>query len=238
MQAVIVVGLLTAAAPDPNAILQRVDAAANRAQDMVMTLEVAVSTRGSDPLERTLKVWQRGAAHRMVKFVAPARLRGTGILKSGDKTTLYTAAYKRVRRIAGKQGGGSFMGTGFSINDLARVRFSADYAAALHKDAATTWQLKLTPTRPGDHRHATLLLTVRKADHLVAGIVTLDASGGVLRSIAAEQFKTVGSYTIAHRITIDEVGSGKKTVAAVTKVQFDTGLSDSWFTERQLQRAP
>ncbi len=229
---------LTLSAPDPAAILKQVDQAASRASDMVMTLDIAVSTRGSEPLRRSLKVWQLGSDQRMVKFTAPARLRGTGILKTTDHTSLYTAAYKRVRRIAGKQGGGSFMGTGFSINDLARVRFSDDYMATLGADTIGHWVLVLKPNKPDDHRHALLKLEVRQSDHLVHRITTLDAAGKTMRTIVADQFKTVGKYTIAHHIQIDEAASGKRTVAKIKAVTFDTGLSQAWFSERQLKRAP
>jgi len=227
------------ATPSAESVLKKVDRAANRAGDAVMTLEVAVSTKGSDPLKRTLKVWQLGADKRMVKFLAPSRLRGTGILVARPgQTHLYLPAYKRVRRVVGKQGSGSFMGMGFSINDLARVQFSSDYVPSHDRETATHIVLKLRPRRSEDHKHAALQLHVRKQDHLVSRIIALDKTGATIRTIVADRFKAVGKYTIAHRIQIDEVRNGKRTVARVLSTAFDNGLSERNFTERQLKRAP
>lgn len=237
MTAVLICAQLLAG-PDPAKVLADVDAAANRAKDALLTLDVAVSTRGSEPLQRTLRVWQSGAQHRMVKFLQPARLRGTGILATGGQTWLYTRAYNRTRRIAGKAGGGSFMGTGFSINDLARVRFTGDYTAEITASVGPDWDLKLTPVDSAAHDHAFLRLTVRAADKLVKRIETVGKDGKVVRTIAADDFRAVGRYTIAHRIVVDEVQAQKVTTAVVTKALFDTGLTVRDFTQRQLERAP
>lgn len=227
------------AGPDPAALLLRADAASNRAKDATITLTVSVSERGSDPLERTMRVWQLGAERRMVKFLEPARLRGTGILvPERGQTYLYLPAYQRVRRIVGKEGGQSFMGTGFAINDLARVRFSGDYTATIASEDAALWHLQLTPVRPEEHRHASLKIDIRKADDLVSRVTSLDAAGTVLRTIDMTDFKAAGAYTIAHRIEIDEADTGKKTVAVVKEAAFDSGLDAAFFSERELRRAP
>ena len=225
--------------PDPAALLVRVDTAANRAKDATITLTVSVSERGSDPLERTMRVWQLGTDRRMIKFLEPARLRGTGILvPERGQTFLYLPAYQRVRRIVGKEGGQSFMGTGFAINDLARVRFSGDYTASITSEDAAVWHLELTPVRPDEHRHAALRVDVRKADDLVSHITSVDADGKPLRSIAMTEFKAAGAYTIAHRIEIEESDTGKRTVAVVKAATFDSGLDAAFFGERELRRAP
>jgi outer membrane lipoprotein-sorting protein len=233
----ITTALLTLA-PDPSALLEQVDKAASRAADASMKLSVDVTTKDGDTVSRELMVWQLGQQKRMVKFTAPARLRGTGILVDSGKTWLYTAAYKRVRRVAGKAGGGSWMGTGFSINDLARTRFARDYTAAIESSDEAHWVLRLTPKDPGAHDRSGLRIKVRKADHLVARIDTLTADGTARRTILADDFKSVGAYKLAHRIRIQDPVAGKTTTARITDVRFDTGLTASWFSERQLRRSP
>lgn len=229
--------LLASAGPDPSAILANVDEAANRAKDAILELDVSVSKGEGQALQRKLRVWQLGADKRLIKFLAPSRLRGIGILvpKAGQ-TYLYHPTRNKIRRIVGKGGGGSFEGTGFSINDLARVRFSQGYTAAIDSTTADIWVLTLTPRDPSKHVHATLEVRVRRADHLVTRVVSKDATGTPVRIIAASDFRKTGAYTVAHRIQIDEVSSGKKTVAVVAAVRFDTGLGAGDFTERQLRR--
>ncbi len=238
MLAALLVLASTAAVP-PEGTLAEVDRAGSRAKDAVIVLSVEVVERAGEPLQRTLKLWQLGTRSRMVKFLDPARLRGTGILvPEPGQTMLYLPAYKRVRRIVGKEGGEAFMGTGFSIGDLARVRFSDDYTPSVLSEATDVITLKLVPKQPGEHKHASIRLTVRKADHLVAKVELLDASGAVLRAIAMSDFRAAGAYTLAHRIEIDEPAAQKRTTAKITEVRFDIGLSADDFTERSLTRAP
>ena len=225
-------------ASDPAAVLGKVDAAASRAKDAILSLELSVSTRDSDPLQRTIRIWQAGAERRLVKFVAPAKLRGTGVLSVDGQTYLYLPAYEKVRRVVGRDGGGSFLGTGFSVRDLARTRFSRDYTPSLVSEDAAHVVLKLVPKDPEAHEHAWLIVTVRLADDLVERIETLDAAGARMRTLTADQFETLDGYVVARHVVIEETESGRRTEARLTGAEFDTGLGDAMFTERELRRAP
>ena len=231
-------GLAAPLKPDPVQILKRVDDAANQARDAQMTLNLSI-TRGDSSVRRTIRVWQRGADRRLVKFVAPARLRGTGILVLDDDTTyLYLPAYKRVRRISGREGNGSWMGTGFSINDLSRVRFSKDYRPKFVSETESTWTLRLDPIRAEDHKHAYLTIEVRKADDLVSLITSWRDTKTRLRTITASEFRKSGKYTVAHKVEIHELEKKRVTRASLTEISFDTGLSEDTFSVTWLRRAP
>ncbi len=238
MFALLLAGCLVAAT-DPQALLARTDAAANRAKDVVLELAISVEIPGVERLARTVRVWQRGQDQRLVKFVAPARLRGTGLLMpEAGQTFLYLPAYEKVRRIVGRDGAGSFMGTGFSIGDLARTRFQSDYTAALVSESPASDVLKLTPKASDAHDHAALIVTIRREDSLVSRIEAVDAAGKAIRTLVASDFRAVGGYTVAHHVDVLEHAARRKTTAQLESVQFDTGLSPDFFTERELRRAP
>ena len=223
----------------PTQSLERVDTATNEAKDAAMTLQIEVQRKDDIPLTRTMRVWQRGSEQRMVKFLEPARLRGTGILVPKEGTTyLYLPAYQRIRRVVGRDGGGSWMGTGFSIADMSRVSFAADYTPTLHAETAETWKLRLTPKRPEQHRHAELFITVRRSDDLVTTVQTLDKNGTLMREITASDFRTVNGYTIAHTIQVLEAKTQRRTTARVKQIRFDQGLDSELFSQRELKRVP
>jgi hypothetical protein len=227
------------AAPDAASVLRSIDEATQQANDAVITMSLAVKTGDGKPLKRQLRIWQLGRDRRMVKFLAPARLKGTGILvPKPDQTFLYLPAYRRVRRIVGAQGDASFMGTGFSIDDMARVGFGTDYTAAIHSQTAETWSLRLLPKDSSAHKHAALTVTARKSDFLVTRIVSLDATGSRLRTIDASDFRRAGKRLLAHSVRVEEHASGRITTATIESATFDSGLSASDFTERKLMRTP
>jgi hypothetical protein len=228
----------SASAPDPNAVLSRVDAAASRAKDATLTLDISVSAPGSEPLARTVKIWQQGSERRLVKFTAPAKLRGTGVLTVDGETYVYLPAYEKVRRVVGQSGGGSFLGTGFSVRDLGRTQFSKDYVPSLVSEPAGHVVLKLVPKDKDAHDHAWLIVSVRSADDLVDRIDTVDASGAITRTLVASEFETVDGYMVSRSVVIDEIDGQRRTSGRLTSADFDSGLSADAFTERELRRPP
>jgi hypothetical protein len=227
------------AAPDPQALLERADRALGRFGDAEFTIEVTVVHPDGASVARTMKVWQRGRDQRLVKFLAPARLRGTGLLLSyGERVFVYLPAYGRVREVTGREGGDAFLGTGFSVDELALVRLAPTHTATLAGETDEAWILRLSPRTPADHEHAALRLTLRKADDLATGIEYLDAAGEAYRVLELGDFRTVGGHPIAHRFTVRQPGEGRSTRAEVKEAALDRGLDASFFTERQLVRRP
>ncbi len=219
-------------------MLRRVDAANQRARDAEYTLEVTVREGDGPPRERTLRIWQKGL-RRMVKFVAPARLRGTGILApEPGRILLYLPAYRRVRPVIGRAAGDPFLGTDFSMDDLTRVRFGEDYEAALSTTTAQRWELRLTPRDPASCDHAALRMWVRRADDNVARMELVAADGTTQRTVDLADFRAIGGYSVAHRIVVRDLRRGRRTEALVRQARFDQGLQDDFFGQRYLTREP
>ena len=227
------------AAPDGQAVLAKVDAAANRAKDITATLKLTISEPGGSRAERTLQLWQKGEDRRMAKFTAPARVKGVGLLAKGDDAVyLYLPAFGRVRRVVGRNRGDSFFGTDFTQDDMARITYSERFTAKLLEDGAEHWTLRLDPRNPGDEPHHHLVLRVRKSDHVVASLTAHDTvDGKPVRTITATDVKTVGTQALAHRIEARDEQTGRTTLALLEDVATDTGLEDGFFSKRHLERS-
>lgn len=222
---------------DGGAVLERVDAAAARADDATLVMDVTVHDGRGGSASRVLKIWQKGDDQRLVKFLEPARLAGTGLLSDADDTLhLYLPAYGKSRRVVGSGRGDAFMGTDFSMDDLARTRFRDEYSAELMGEDDTHWRIKLVPLKPADHAHDHLLMRVRKADDLFDVVEFVDGEGQVERKIEFGDVRPDGGYDVAHTITVTDLDSGRSTEAVVREVLFDTGLGDDLFTTRYLMR--
>ncbi len=224
-------------AADGAAVLERVDAAAARAQDATLVMDVTVHDGRGGSASRVLKVWQKGDDRRLIKFLEPARLAGVGLLSDPDDTLhLYLPAYGKTRRVVGSGRGDAFMGTDFSMDDLARTRFRDEYSAELTGEDDQYWQIKLVPLKPADHSHDHMRMRVRKADDLFDRVEFVDDGGQVTRRIEFDDVRPDGGYDVAHSITVTDVDSGRSTEASVREVLFDTGLEDDLFTTRYLMR--
>jgi outer membrane lipoprotein-sorting protein len=219
-----------AQALDGNAVLARVDAASTASRDAHLVMDVVVTDRTGVSSTRTLEIWQKGADRRLVRFTAPARLAGTSLLvPDGQTLYLYLPAYGRPRRVVGQQQGDAFMGTDFSLEDLARLRWSEEWTATVEADEGDRLRLSLLPRDAAQHRDARLRVWVREADDLVARVEHLDTAGTVTRRLGFEDFRVDDGRTIAHRLTVEDVAAGKKTVATVRSADFDSGLDDARF---------
>ena len=236
--AVLIAVALTATGDPGQAVLEKVDAASRPAKDTSFTLELSSQRKDGTEVVRKLKVWQAGD-QRMVKILAPARLRGTGILTPGDgRLFVYLPAYKRVREITGREGGETFMGTNLSIDELALVRLARRHHAKLVGEAGGRKTLELTPKGDKDRHYASLLLEVGAEDHLVRKVDYRDESGKVTRTVTLGELNKSGGYAFPHRVEVKDHKSGAVTVGKAAGLLFDQGLSQGFFTERQLKRSP
>ena len=227
---------LPARAEDGPSVLIRVDAVADQGQDTTLTLDVTVHDGRGGEASRVLRVWQKGAEQRLVKFLEPARLAGVGLLApEPDTLYLYLPAYGRTRRVVGSGRGDAFMGTDFSMDDLARITFGDEYTATLVAEDDEHWQLRLDPLKPADHAHDHILMWVRRSDDLFDRVDFVDKDE-VTRRVQLSDVHTDGSRPVAHRIVVEDIRSGRSTVAVVREIQFDTGLEDDLFTTRYLMR--
>lgn len=222
---------------DGPAALARIDAAANRGQDAHLVMDVQVVDRAGTTSARTLEVWQKGETMRLARFTAPARLAGTGLLvPDGDTVYLYLPAYGRPRRVVGSQRGDAFMGTDFSLEDLSRLSWAREFTAVVEADEGDLVRLRLTPKDAGAHRDAGVRLWMREADDLVAKVEYLDAAGAVKRRLVLDDFRVDDGRVLAHKLSVDDLPNQKRTVAIVTQVDLDSGLSDQVFSLTALSR--
>jgi outer membrane lipoprotein-sorting protein len=219
-----------ARADEADDLLARVDAAQHQAGDAHLVLDVA-TVDSSGPASRTLEIWQKGEARRLVRFTAPARLAGVALLATEEATWLYLPAYGKPRRVVGASRGDAFLGTDFALEDLARITWSDDYDPEL----MSAGHLRLAARAGADASSATVDLVVRAEDALPVTVEHMDAAGKVVRRIRFDDFRAVGAHTIAHTIVVEDVRRGRTTTARITDVTFDGGVSDDLFTLSRLQ---
>jgi len=228
---------LAARADDGTSVLGQVDAVSTQSADVSMTLDLVIHDGKGNESSRTMKAWQKGNDRRLVKFVSPARVAGVGLLATGeDSIQLYLPSYGRARRVSGSSRGDAFMGTNFSVDDLTRLGFGDEYTAEVLAEDDARWRLKLLPIRPEEHAHAHIEMWVRKADALFDRLDYVDAKGEAIRRITFGDIRDVGTRPVAHHIEVEDLQTGRKTVATVADVAFDTGLEDDLFTSRYLMR--
>ena len=224
--------------PEASTILEGADRALAVAEDFTATIELTTTTASGRTEERTMTVSQKGQHQRLVQLTGPARLRGVGLLaKDEGQLYIYLPSFDRVRRVAGQQRGEPFLGSNFTQDDFSRTKFSHRFDPTLVDANDEYWTLQLTPKVADDEPYEKLILKVRTKDHQVPEILFFeDGSEEPTRRLTASDFRVKDSQSLAHQIVVEDLKDDSRSVAKLSEVEVNTGMSDSRFTRRHLQR--
>jgi outer membrane lipoprotein-sorting protein len=226
-----------AGAQEPAWILERVDSTLTAPEDIVATQRVVLIGAGGREKVRTLRVYQRGVDRRLAKFLTPADVRDVGYLRlADDEMYLYLPAFRRVRRIASSIKHEDFMGTDLSYEDLSRTRFGDDYRAVEVETTEQEYTLTLEPRPEADVSYGRIVMQVQRERWVITDLQLFGLDDRLLKTIVASDFRRVNDYWMAHRLEVRSVRDGHRTVLEFEELQVDTGLSDDFFSQRQLKR--
>ena len=218
-------------------ILARVDSVLSAAKDMVATEKMTLIDKDGSQKVREIKIYQKGGEKRLVRFLSPADVRGVGFLRlSKDRLYLYLPAFRRVRRIASSVKNENFMGTDFSYEDMSQSKYGKDYTAKSLRQTAEQYLLELVPQPNADVSYGKLVLAADKSNYVVRKVEYYTPSGVLQKVMQIDDIKNIDGYWFGARMEMKTVKNGHRTLLELSKVQFDQGLKDSFFSERNLKR--
>jgi hypothetical protein len=233
---------------------KQLDDTTRKWSDRSQTLTLAIHDK-SGTRERSLKIFERrgggGEDKTVTFFLAPPEVKGTAFLQwshpgKDNEQWLYLPELKRTRRITSQLRDQSFMGTDLSYRDLeilARIRdwTEAEAASALtgseDVDGHACWTITLTPTA-SDSGYAKFVLALDKELLVLRKLTFQDAGGTAVKTLTQGDVRNVGAIPTAYRMDMQTPAKGSHTDVVLTEVEYDTGLGDDFFTERQLERGP
>lgn len=218
-------------------ILAKVDSVLNAPKDMVAIEKMTLIEKEGTQKVRDLKFYQKGQ-WRLVRFLTPADVKGVGFLRlAEDRMYLYMPAFRKIRRIASHVKNERFMGTDFSYEDMSETEYTDNYVAKLSKDEPDQYVLELTPKPKTDVSYSKLVITVDKSTFFYTRIEYYSKRDRLQKILNVENMEKIGGYWMGKTMVMETVKSGHKTVLELAKIEYDTGLSDKIFTQRNLKRA-
>jgi len=238
------VGLLLAAPvfaqpPSGDAILARVDAnigSDNKVSHARMIIEGRGATRTIES-----KSWIRGMRESFTEYLAPARERGTKMLKLGDELWTFFPETDRTIRISGHMLRQAVMGSDLSYEDLMEdPRLSALYTAKVageetHRDRPC-WVLELTARSPGIAYHSRKMWVDRERS-VALREERYAKSGKLLKTTDVLEVTRSGSRWIAHDVLFKDVlKAGRGTRFEVISIEFDATIPEHVFSKAILRR--
>ncbi|MEN3045694.1 MAG: outer membrane lipoprotein-sorting protein [Candidatus Hydrothermales bacterium] len=221
-----------------NEILKKVEDNYNAPSDRISELKMILVEADGTQKEREMKVWMKGKNKKLFVFKSPADVKGVGFLVlSDDELYIYLPAFKKIRRIASHVKNESFMGTDFSYNDLAKSEFTKNYNATIKEENENQYVLELTPKPGSDVEYSKLTMFVNKKIFLPDSVKFFDKGKNLLKIMRNKKFVQIKNYWSIPEIEMENVKDKHKTIMKTIKQDYDLGLSDEIFTQRNLKKA-
>lgn len=208
-------------------------------------LRMIVAEPNGDKKEREMEVLGRrhdGRLQTKVTFLSPQDSAGTKFLtveKSGGGTEqhIYLPAYKRTRRVVGREREGSFMGSDFTYSDLVRK----DDQGTKHKKLADesigadpTYVLESIPGNVEEAGYAKIKTWVRKTDFVPLRTQFFDGSGKLKKTLYVREIgKLEGKPVVKKALMKSE--NGHTTELIIDDIQPRNDLPDSDFSPTSLE---
>jgi outer membrane lipoprotein-sorting protein len=232
-------GILAAEAPSGDWILRKVDENIGSDNKISMGEMIIRGRRGTRTVRS--KSWIRGMEQSFTEYLAPAREKGTKMLKLGDQLWMYSPETDRTIMIAGHMLRQSVMGSDLSYEDLMEDPrltrlYEADVVGVDTVLDRACWVLQLTAKVTDIAYHARRIWVDQ--ERFVALRENRYAKGGtLLKTTDVESMRRVGDRWIADAVVFKDVlKSGYGTTFVLESIEFDAKIPGYIFSKAALRK--
>lgn len=192
--------------------------------------------------EMKMKVWTLGTDYSLMLITAPAREKGNAMLKRKNEVWNWVPSIERTVKLPPSMMMQSWMGTDLTNDDLVKQSsIVVDYTHKIEKDSTINgrkcWKLRLTakPEAPVVWGH--ILVWVDQEHYIQLRSEFYDEDGYLVNIFTAHDIKVMDGRTLATRMEMIPVDKpGNKTSIITDKIDFDTGITEDFFSINRMKR--
>ena len=189
----------------------------------------------------SIKTWVEGSEKSFSEYLAPAREKGTKMLKLGDQLWMYSPQSDRIIRIAGHMLRQSMMGSDLSYEDMMEDRslrktYNAEVVGSEDFLTKDCWVIKLT-AKVEDIAYHSRKMWVDKERMLALREDRFAKGGKLLKTAEIPEVFQVNQRWYPKRIVFkDMLSKGKGTELIVDSIEFDVEIPKHIFSKASLRR--
>jgi outer membrane lipoprotein-sorting protein len=225
--------------PDGEALLDRIDANMS-SKTRIFTAEMVIhGRRGSRTV--TSKTWAKGEEKAFTEYLAPAREKGTKMLKLTDRLWMYSPSTDRTIQISGHMLRQSVMGSDLSYEDMLedsklRNYYAAEVVGTEVVDQRACWVVTLTATKE-DVAYYKRRLWVDQ-ERLIPLKATMYArSGKLLKKMEFKDISRIqGRWYPKRMLFKDMLKTGQGTHFIFKTISFNDEIPERVFSKASLRR--
>jgi hypothetical protein len=227
-------------AQDPRQIIEEVQ---RRQRSQSQRYEGTLEVIGAENRVATKRwIFERigafGESKAMLRFVAPAEVKGVGLLivnhpdRASDQW-MWRPSIGRDQRIAMQDRSTRFFGTDFSFEDL-EERDVNQFDFKLLGEESGAWKIESRPRKSSQYTHSVLWI---KKDNYTLQRVEAFNKNGLSRSIEYRDYELVKNIWTARTTEVTDVARKSRTILKYDKLEYNLPMKDDQFTLQALRRS-
>jgi len=240
---------MSAQQPDAGQIMEK-SRELTLAGSLKANVTLSITEKNGSVRNRTIsmitKSYPDGTEKRLIKFMEPADVKGTGMLiidyeASADEMWIYLPALKRTRRIVSSEKGKSFMNSEFSNADMSSPSLSDfKYRHLEGSGQNDVWIIECVPSdneKVAEYGFSRRVSYIRKNNYQVKKMEFYDRENKLFKIIEISSVfpGENGKYIVSEMKAVNLV-NGRTSVIKLTNISIGSGVEDSLFTLQNLER--
>jgi hypothetical protein len=239
-------------AQDPVEIIKKShDAVRISSFEAVSTLTIT-DNKGNERIRKNTmasRTFADNTEKRIIKFIAPAEVKGTGILifdyeNKSDDMWIYLPALRKTRRIVSSEKSKSFMGSEFSNADMSAPAiedFSYNLLGSENIGQVECWKIESIPVnmdKEDEYGYSRSVSWIGKNDYIVRRSAYYDYDDALIKNIETIEFKlldpSAGKYMVTEMVA-ENFRNGRSSRMKMNEIEI-TETNESYFTVPYLER--
>jgi outer membrane lipoprotein-sorting protein len=225
--------------PSVDALLEAVDGNLTYSTRVARVKMTVVTTRRTRLYE--MRTWGRGADEAAIEYMAPARDKGTRMLRKGSELWMYLPSIEKVQKISGHMLRQGMMGSDVSYEDLLgaskwRDAYEAAVTAEETREGRKVWKVELT-AKDDSIAYPRRVAWIDAETRIPVHQELYALSGMLLKTWEMSDISEIGGRNFPKTMVIkDEVKKGSSTTIEMTELDFGATLDEEVFAMRWLER--
>lgn len=224
--------------PSGKYILDKIDENMS-AKSRITTARMEINTaRGVRTMES--KSWTEGSEKAFTEYLAPAREKGTKMLKMNNQLWIFSPATDRIIQISGHMLRQSVMGSDMSYEDMMNdtpllEQYKAEVTGEVLVDSRKCWIVKLSAIKP-EVNYQVQQMWVDQERNVPLKVELYAKSGKLLKQITFTDVKKVqGRWFPMTMVYKDMLKEGRGTKMMFLQIQLDANIPAGVFNKSSLK---
>ena len=202
-------------------------------------------------IAQVTKLYDQGHTEKkMIRFLEPADVKGTGLLtfdykEKDDDMWLYMPALRKTRRIISSEKAKSFMGSEFSYADMTPPvldDFNFNLLGEEDVNGARCWKIEMVPRDDDiadENGFSKRISWIGKDNFVLRRAIYYDLDEELHKELTIHEFRELDKKNHKFRpihLGMENKQNGRKSILRIDEIVFNPNIKDEFFTTRYLER--